>query len=194
MIKSLVFIFIVMLSACASFDKTNIQPGHRVIGLGFSFTVPTEKSWFAVEYGTSHRIKLSQLNNKDSYSILVSLNRGPYNEMYQSAEAHLKAIKQYKNLQRTTPGLIQHSHQEWIEAHYNQQCVRYSSLSEDARGRNNLGPATVNLIGLSCQHPSLKNVLITTSFTRRSDEDASKVDITTFADQLFSSFEFTGVE
>ena len=190
----MLLVFILLLSACASFDKTNIQPGHRVIGLGFSFTVPTQKSWFAVEYGTSHRIKLSQLNNQDSYSILISLNRGPYQGMYQNAEAHLQAIQHHKQRKFRQKGLIQHSHKEWIDSQYGELCVRHTSSSEDWRGRNNAGPAIVDLIGLSCPHPELNNILVTIDLSRRSEIDAEKVDLTAYADKLFSSFEYTSLE
>ena len=194
MTKSILFALFLLLSACASFDKTNIKPGHRVNGLGFSFTVPTEKSWFAVEYGTSHRIKLSQLNLQDSYSILVSLNRGPYRGMYQSATAHLKAVQSAKQRQRRYKGLVQHSHKEWVDDQPGELCVRYTSSSEDSRGRNSLGPATVDLIGLTCLHPELNNVLISIDLTRRSDADADKVNLSAYADILFSSFEYTSIE
>jgi len=194
MTKSMLLLSILMLSACASFDKTNIQPGHRVIGLGFSFTVPTQKSWFAVEYGTSNRIKLSQLNNQDSYSILVSLNRGPYQGMYQNAEAHLQSIQYHKQIKLNHAGFIQHQHQEWVDSRYGKLCVRYTSSGEDWKGRNSPGPAIVDLIGLSCPHPELHNVLININLSRRSETDAEKVDLTAYADELFSSLEYTSLE
>jgi len=190
MTKSTLALLILLLSGCATFDKTNIQPGHRVIGPGYSFTVPTQKSWFAVEYGTSNRIKLSQLNNQDSYSILITINRGPYQGMYQSAEAHLKIIQQHKQKEFRKAGLSINKHQEWVEPQYGKLCVRYTSSGEDWRGRNNLGPAIVDLVGLSCAHPALHNVLISINLTRRSDENVEKVDLTTYADELFSSIEY----
>jgi len=194
MAKSTHLLLILLLSSCASFDKTNIQPGHRVIGLGFSFTVPTQKSWFAVEYGTSHRIKLSQLNHQDSYSILVSINRGPYQGMYQSPEAHLQAIQYHKQRKFRQAGLIQHNHKEWTDSQYGKLCVRYTSSSEDWRGRNNAGPAIVDLVGLSCPHPELHNTLITIDLSRRADTDAEKIDLTAYADELFSSVEYISAD
>jgi hypothetical protein len=194
MTKSIFFILLLLLSACATFDKTNIKPGHKVVGLGFSFTVPTEKSWFAVEYGTSHRIKLSQLNHQDSYSILVSINRGPFQGMYKSPEAHLQAFKYHKQREFRKVGLIQHNHKEWADSEYGELCVRYTSSSEDWRGRNNAGPAIVDLIGLTCPHPELHNVLVSFDLSRRSETYAEAVDLTHYADVLFSSVEYTSTE
>jgi len=194
MSKSTCLLLILLLSSCATFDKTNIPPGYRVIGLGFSFTVPTQKSWFAVEYGTSHRIKLSQLNNQDSYSILVSINRGPSQGMYQTPEAHLQAIRHHKHRKFRQAGLIHHNQNEWADSQYGKLCVRYTSSSEDWRGRNNAGPATVDLVGLSCPHPELHNVLISIDLSRRSDTDAAKVDLTAYADELFSSVEYISAD
>lgn len=193
MAKSTLLLLMLLLSSCASFDKTNIPPGHRVIGLGFSFTVPTQKSWFAVEYGTSHRIKLSQLNNQDSYSILVSINKGPYQGMYQSPEAHLQAIRYHKKRKFSQAGLIYHKQKAWADSQYGKLCVRYTSSSEDWRGRNNAGPAIVDLVGLTCPHPELHNVLISIDLSRRADRNAAKVDLSVYADELFSSVEYTSI-
>lgn len=180
-----------LLSSCATFDKTNILPGQAVKGYGFSFAVPTEKPWFAVVYGTSHRIKLRQLNDLDSYSILVSLNRGPRTGMYQSAEDHLAALKHHLFLDQGAKGLIQHRHTEAVDSRYGELCIRHTSFNEDWRGRNNAGPAMVETITLTCPHPGLDNVLISTEFSRRYETHANKVDVESLADQLFASFEFT---
>jgi len=194
MIRSVLLFLFLLLSACASFDKTNIQPGQRVPGLGFSFIVPGQKAWFAVEYGTSHRIKLSQLNNQDSYSILVSLNRGPRQGMYQSAEIHLRVLQRNKRRKIKSTGFFQHQHEEWIDSRYGELCVRYSSSGEDWRGRNSEGPAMVDSIGLSCAHPETDNVLINIEISRRSEPDAATIDLVTYADQLFSSVEYTSIQ
>ena len=194
MMRSVLLFLFLLLSACASFDKTNIQPGQRVPGLGFSFIVPGQKAWFAVEYGTSHRIKLSQLNNQDSYSILVSLNRGPRQGMYQNAETHLRAIQFSKRSKFKSTGFVQHQHEEWIDSRYGKLCVRYTSSGEDWRGRNSEGPAMVDSIGLSCAHPETDNVLINIEISRRSEPDAATIDLVAYADQLFSSVEYTSIQ
>ena len=188
------FLITLLLTSCATFDQTNILPHQRVNGLGFSFAVPTEKPWFAVEYGTSHRIKLSQLNNQDSYSILVSLNRPPYQGMYQSAKAHLKSIQIQQYRKQAKPGYIQHTRNAWIESKYGDLCISYTTEGEDWHGRNNEGPALVYLIGLSCPHPSLSNVLITIDLSRRAETSADDVDLVAYAEALFSSFEYTTLD
>jgi hypothetical protein len=190
MTKSTLLLLILLLSSCASFDKTNIPPGQRVVGLGFSFTVPTQKPWFAVEYGTSHRIKLSQLNHLDSYSILVSITRGPYQGMYQNAQAHLQSIHNNQQKKLIKPGYIDYTHKEWIDSKYGDLCIRYSFSGEDWKGRNSQGPAIIDAIGLSCPHPYLDNVLIRIDFSRRSETEAEKVDLAAYAETLFSSFEY----
>jgi hypothetical protein len=192
MIRSL--ILFLLLTSCASFDRTNILPGQRVIGLGFSFTVPTQKSWFAVEYGSSHRIKLSQLNQHDSYSILVSLNRGPRAGMYQSAEAHLQAFQQHKNFKLQSAGLIRLQHEGRVDARYGELCVWSSTQDEDWRGRNNVGPALVDSIALSCLHPEIPNVLISINISRRYELDGAAENIAAYADELFSSLEYQSLE
>ena len=195
MLRSTFLLFLFLLvSACASFDKTNIQPGQRVPGLGFSFIAPTQKTWFTVEYGTSHRIKLSQLNDQDSYSILVSLNRGPRRGMYQSAEAHLKALRRNRRGNSKSAGFLQHQHKEMIDTRYGDLCVRYTSSGEDWRGRNNEGPAIIDSIGLSCAHPETANILISIEITRRSETDAATIDLATYADELFSSVEYQDID
>lgn len=190
MIKSLSIFLVLLMSSCASFDRTNILPGQRVPGPGFSFTVPTERVWSAVEYGTSNKIHLFQLNDSDSYSILVSLNRGPRFGMYNSAEAHLRVLKKHQNIELKSAGLFLHSHNEWLEPKYGDLCVRYAYKAEDWKGRNKKGSAMVDLIGMTCEFPEITNVLISIEFSRRSEPNADFVDITPFADELFASFEY----
>lgn len=194
MIKSMLLFLILLLSACATFDKTNIQPGERVKGLGFSFTVPTEKSWFAVEYGTSHRIKLSQLNDDDRYSILISLNRGPRFGMYPRAEDHLSAAVNSYRMEPIPTGLTKLFHKEWLDLRYGELCVRQTSLSEDWRGRNNKGPAIVETIELTCEHQELENVLISIELSRRYEKDSAAIELATYADEIFSSIEYFNIE
>jgi hypothetical protein len=194
MAKSTLLSLILLLSSCASFDKTNILPGQSVIGLGFSFTVPTQKSWFAVEYGTSHRIKLSQLNNQDSFSILVSINRGPYQGMYKNVARHLQSIKINQQKKLKQPGFIEYVHQEWVASKYGDLCIMYTFSGEDWNGRNSEGPAIVDAIGLSCPHPKLRNILISIDLSRRSETGAEKVDLTAYAEALFASFEYTNLD
>ncbi|MFT7185422.1 MAG: hypothetical protein ACI84K_000802 [Pseudohongiellaceae bacterium] len=194
MTKSTHLLLTLLLASCASFNKTDIPPGQPVIGLGFSFTVPTQKSWFAVEYGTSHRIKLSQLNHKDSYSILVSITRGPYQGMYQNAEAHLQSIQYHQQKKRKKPGFVEYMHQEWIDSKYGDLCIRYTFSGENWKGRNSDGPAIVDEIGLSCPHPYLHNALIRIELLRRSETDADKVDLAAYAETLFSSFEYYSLD
>jgi hypothetical protein len=190
MIKVLLLFFVLLMSSCASFDRTNILPGQRVPGPGFSFMVPTEKFWSAVEYGTSNKIHLFQLNDLDSYSILVSLNRGPRFGMYKNAETHLRVLKSHRNNEFKPAGIFWLSHDEWLEPKYGDLCVRYTYKAEDWHGRNNKGPAMVDLIGMSCKFPEFPNVLISIEFSRRYELNAKTVDITAFADELFSSFEY----
>lgn len=193
MTRSILLLLLLMLSACASFDRTNILPGQRVAGLGFSFTVPTQNSWFAVEYGTSNRIKLSQLNKQDHYSIVISLNRGPAQGMYRNAEAHLSTLQRHKQAKTKKDGYIQLAHKEWIDSRYGKLCVRYTSSAEDWTGRNNKGPAMVDSIALTCEHPEISNVLISVEISRRYEVDADISDLTAYADALFSSLEYQSI-
>lgn len=188
--RCLVLITTLLLSACATFDRTNILPGQRVPGPALSFAVPTQNTWFAVEYGTGNRIKLSQLNNEDRYSIIVAINKGPFRGMYNNAEDHLKDLQRFRNSRPQPSGLIEHSHKDWIDTRYGKLCVRSASFAEDWRGRNSKGPAMVESIQLVCAHPELINVLVSTQLTRRSEKEAKQVDLSTLADELFASFEF----
>jgi len=194
MTRSMLLLLVVLLSSCASFDKTNIRPGQRVDGLGFSFAVPTQNAWFAVEYGNGHRIKLSQLNDVDSYSILISLNRGPVKGMFPNAQAHLKAVQRHRRVWPQSIEFTRLRRDEWLDSQYGELCVRYSAYDEDWRGRNRKGPAMVELIGLSCEHPEISNVLIRIDITRRHEVDAPAVDLAVFADELFSSIEYESIE
>jgi len=193
--RNILLLVVTLLCSCASFDRTNILPGQQVVGLGFSFSVPTEKAWFAAEYGTSHRIKLNQLNDDERYAILVSLNRGPVSGMFQDAETHLRVLQYHKQTEVSPAGFFPLSHDEWVDSQYGRLCVRYTSLSEDWRGRNHKGGATmVSLIGLSCEHPEIPNVLITFEISRRYEVDALPRDLAAYADKLFSSIEYQSVE
>ena len=194
MTRSLLLCLTLLLCSCASFDKTNIRPGQRVEGLGFSFAVPTQKAWFAVQYGSGHRIKLSQLNDEDSYSISISLNRGPAKGMYQSAEAHLRAIQRHRAVWPKSFGFSRLRRDEWPDPQYGALCIRYSAYDEDWRGRSRKGPAMVELIGLSCEHPEIDNVLISIDITRRHEVEAPGIDLAAFADALFSSVEYESIE
>ena len=189
-IKRLLAVLCLLLSSCVSFDKTNIQPGQQVQGFGFSFEVPENGTWFAVVYGTSHRIKLSQLNHNDSYSILISMNHGPRSGMFKSAQEHLIAYKQHQNLETIPKGLIRHQRNEEIDSRYGELCIRHSSYSEDWRGRIMPGPTMVRAITLTCPHPGFDNVLLSAELSRRYETYAPEVDLEKLADQLFSSFEF----
>lgn len=193
MIK-IIFVFLgLLISSCASFDKTNILPGQRVPGLGFSFSVPTEKPWSAVEYGTSNKIHLFQLNYQDNYSIIVSLNRGPRYGMYEDAASHLRALKFSKQREYRSLSLLLLDRDEWLEPKYGKLCVGYSYKAEDWQGNNVQEPKIVDLIGLACEHPEIPNVLINIEFSRRSELSADIVDINAYAEQLFSSFEYQGI-
>lgn len=189
-IKRSIVLLALFLSACASFDQTNIKPGQRVDGFTFSFEVPTETPWFAVVYGTSHRLKLSQLNQDDSYSILVTLTRGPRSGMYSSANAHLQALKRHLQLKRQPKGLVLHHQAQAIDTRYGELCIRQTSNSEDWRGRAKPGPALIDSITLTCPHPGFANVLISTTLSRRYETHAATLELTNYADQLFASFEF----
>lgn len=191
MIKSLPVCAMLFLCACASFDKNNIQPGQRVTRPGVSFAVPTEKTWSASEYGTSHRIKLNQLNQEDDYSIVVTVTRGPTEGMYKNAEALLKVVQQYKASEMKPAGFFRVAHAESLGADYGELCVQYSSTGEDWRGRNNEGYyALVDLIGLTCAHPEMDNVLVNVEISRRYEEASPAGDLATYAHELFSSIEY----
>lgn len=192
--RLLLALLLVSLSSCATFDKTNILPGQRIPGLGFSFLAPTEKPWFAVVFGNSNRIRLGQLNDKDSYSINIALNQGPPRGMYTSAESHLKAFKKYKEGERLPAGVVPEHLSEWIDTRYGKLCVRFRAVSKDHRGRYNRGPALVEVIGLSCAHEKLRNTLISVELTRRADLDAGEVDLSALADHLFDSIEYESLD
>ena len=179
--------FILFLSACASFDKTNIPPDYRVYGPGYSFKTPTFGAWFAVEYGTGHRIKLSQLNHDDSYAVTTALNRGPYRGMYASAETHLLALKRHMANKRFHKGFVNYTHEESLASEFGELCVRYQYTGQDWAGRNNAGAASIAVIGLNCPHPALNNVLIQIELSRRYETYAKEHDIKNDAEALFSS-------
>ncbi len=185
-----ILLIITSLAGCTVFDKTNIQPGQRIQGLGFSFEAPSEKSWYASVYGTGNEIKLNQLNFDDSYSILVAMNRGPRWGMYKSAEQHLRALKQYHRQTRPPEGFIEKTHQEWIDSRFGAICVRRYHIGENWAGRNNAGPAIVETESLICPHQSLRNVLVTVELSRRYEAYAETVPLRPLADQLFLSFEY----
>lgn len=186
-----VFICTVMVCAsCATFDRTHIPPGQTVPGPGFSFEVPTHNNWTAVEYGRGNKIHLFQLNNQDSYAIIVTLNRGPYFGMYQHASAHLAALRLKKEKAVVPEGLEIDERNEWLEPKYGELCVRYTSKAKDWRGRRRKGPALVHTIGLSCAHPTLNNVILNTEIIRRHEVDAEKADLSRYADELFASFDY----
>ncbi len=196
---ALFFLFVAgFLSSCAVFDKTNIPPGQRVQGIGFSFeapaTSPANPSWFAVEYGTSNRIQLSQLNDEDSYSILVSVNRGPYRGMYASAESHLAAFKRYKSRPEFRRGFVETAHEEWIDSSFGDLCLRFRSTGQDRAGRAPDKPAVVDTQGLVCAHPDLNNVLVKFEITRRHELDDPSITLLTVAEALFASIEYFEID
>lgn len=191
MIRLLPISALVLLSACASFDKNNIQPGQRVSRPGLSFVVPTEKTWSASEFGTGHRIKLNQFNQEDDYQIVVTLTRGPRDGMYSDADALLKMIQNYKLGEMKPAGLFRRVHMEKLGTAYGELCVQYSSTSEDWRGRNNEGYyALIDLIGLTCVHPEMDDVLVNVEISRRYEEVSPAQDLSAYAHQLFSSIEY----
>lgn len=194
-LSALLPLIVLGLSACATkFDRTNIQPGQRVDGPAISLVVPTSKSWFAVDYGTGSRIRLSQLNFDDSYVITAGVNRGPRQGMFRSSQAHLEALFKAKRKEIIPDGVILHDHQEWEAHEYGDLCVAYSSHSEDWRGRNNAGPALVDTVGLICPHRHISNILVSVEIERRYEVDGPRVDIATLAQQLFASVEHYGDE
>jgi hypothetical protein len=147
-----------------------------------------------VEYGTSNKIHLFQLNDVDNYSIVVALNRGPRFGMYQNAESHLRALKLSKYLDFRSADLKLLAHSEWLEPKYGKLCVTYTYKAEDWKGRHKDGPALVDLIGLACEFPVIPNVLISVEISRRYETDAKNVDLRPFADELFSSFEYSRID
>lgn len=191
MIRFLSISAMLLLCACASFDKNNIQPGQRVARPGLSFVVPTENNWSASEYGTSHRIKLNQLNQEDDYSIVVTITRGPDEGMYKDAETLLKIVQQYKEGEMKPAGFFRVAHAESLGTGYGELCVQYSSTGEDWRGRNNEGYfALVDVIGLTCAHPEMDNVLVNVEISRRYEETSPAQDLSVYAHELFSSMEY----
>ncbi|TNC80504.1 MAG: hypothetical protein C9356_13935 [Oleiphilus sp.] len=179
-----------LISGCASFDKTNILPGQTVSGPGYSFVVPTQQSWFASEYGTGSRIKLMQLNDDATYSILVTMSRGPARGMFSSAEQHLAALKRHIKRQVDPPGYQEHSHREITDTRYGKLCVRYHSSGEDWRGRNRKGPALVKTIGLTCPHPNLENILVNFEMSSRAEVGRQPKNMQQEAEALFSSIQY----
>jgi hypothetical protein len=183
----------IVFAACANkFDRTNIQPGDRVQGPAVSIVVPTNKPWFAVDYGTGSRIRLSQLNFDDLYTITVGINRGPSRGMFVDVTEHLQALLKAKREENIPEGVILHDHKEWAEPSYGELCVAYSSHREDWRGRNSAGPALVDDVGLICPHRYLPNVLVTVDIERRYEVDGPRVDMGALAKKLFTSIEHTG--
>lgn len=188
-------LLLILLSGCASkFDRTNIQPGQRVEGPAISLVVPTEKPWFAVDYGTGSRIRLSQLNFDDSYIIAAGVNRGPWQGMFKDSSAHLNALLKSKRDEVIPDGVVLHEHQEWEAPEYGNLCVAYSSHREDWRGRNTAGPALVDSVGLICPHRHIANVLVSVEIKRRFEVDGPRVDIASLAQQLFASIDHHGDE
>ncbi|WP_197472278.1 hypothetical protein [Oleiphilus sp. HI0067] len=183
-----------IISGCAtSFDRTNIRPGERVYGPAVSVVVPTEKSWFAVDYGTGNRIKLSQLNYDDSYSLKVAVNRGPAFGMFESAQAHLSAYRENVN-DDAVEGLIVHGRDSWAAEEYGNKCITYAEQLEDWRGRNNAGPALVDVYGLVCPHRGLPNILVNVELSRRYEVNAPRINVQNYAEQVFKSIEYAGVD
>ena len=180
----------VLLSACASFDRTNIRPGDRVPGPALSFEAPTKQSWFTSEYGSGHRMRLVQLNDLDSYTIEVALNRGPARGMYASAEAHMSALRRHRRFQPRAYGYDEMSRNDAVDERYGKLCVRSTSHAKDWRGRNRAGPALVDKVALSCPHPKLDNVLVSVEITHRYEEDMVVEALAPTADDLFGSLEF----
>ena len=186
-------LLLILLSGCASkFDRTNIQPGQRVDGPAISLVVPTNKPWFAVDYGTGSRIRLSQLNFDDGYIITAGVNRGPRQGMFKDSKAHLTALLKNKRDEIIPEGVILHDHQEWEAREYGNLCVAYSSNREDWRGRNSAGPALVDTVGLICPHRHLDNVLVYVEIERRYEVDGPRVDMSSLAQLLFASVEHYG--
>jgi hypothetical protein len=194
-LKSTFYFCLVFVAACATkFDRTNIQPGQRVDGPALSLVVPTNKPWFAVDYGTGSRIRLSQLNFDDSYIITAGVNRGPRQGMFKDSKQHLSTLLKNKRDEIIPDGVVLHDHQEWEAPEYGDLCVAYSSHKEDWRGRNNEGPALVDSVGLICPHRHLANVLVSVVIERRYEVDGPRVDMATLAKQLFASLEHYGDE
>ncbi len=189
------FIFAVLtvfaLCSCAhQFDKTNIQGGQRVPAQGFSFNVPEHGNWFAVQYGNSHRIHISQLNNDDAFKIIVEVTYGPVTGMYRNTLELQNAVK------RTHRFNLEKGFQERLfniedAPNYGDLCVRWVSSGENWLGRNSAGPALIESVGLTCAHQTLNNVLVKIELTRRHERDADAVDITKMADELFRSVEYS---
>lgn len=189
---SLALITLLLVSCATPFDRTNIKPGQRVLGPAVSIEVPTEKSWFAVDYGTKNHIRLSQLNYDDSYTIHVTVNKGRPTGMFRTAESHLRAFISARTSKQPERGVIEQSHREWVARDYGPICIGYSSLTEDWRGRSQPGPALVDLIGLTCPHRHLPNILVDVEISRRYELDAPRLDLSGPAKQLFSSIKHYG--
>ena len=195
MFKISIILSFLLVSGCTTFNRSDIPPGQRVPGPGFSFDAPrNEHHWFASEYGTSNRIKLVQLNQEDTYTVLVSLNRGPGRGMYPSAEAHLRVFQKHKELELHPPGYFLLDHQEWIDEQYGHLCIRYSAIAKDWRGRSREGAAVVDMQGLTCEHKTIPNVLISFELSHRYDENTERKKLDDIAHQLFKSIEFNSLD
>jgi hypothetical protein len=110
--------------------------------------------------------------------------------MYASAEMHLAAVQNHIKRKGQPVGFKLHSHGERIDSRYGPLCVRYESLGEDWRGRNTEGPAMVEIIGLTCAHTEIKNVLVSVELSRRYEVDAAEVNLSALAESVFSSLEY----
>jgi hypothetical protein len=177
------------LSGCTTFDRTHIPPGQRLQGPGVSLVAPTAQPWFAVHYGSGHRMHISQLNARDSFSIKVSLNKGPSTGMYATTAQYLTDFKRYQQKMLFQFDLAVDEHRESISDRY-PGCIEFHMLGRDWRGRNNPGHANIEQYGLTCIHPGYQNAMVTIELQRRSELDADPVDMEVYAEWLFGSIQF----
>lgn len=182
----------VVLSTCASFDRTNIQPGQRVQGPALSFVLPEGRAWFASEYGQGSRMKLVHLGDDEVLTLALSLAKGPNSGMYQSAQQHLQALRKqhWHELAQAQFGYTELAREEGVAERYGQLCVRYSRRAKDWRGRNRAGPAMVQTEGLSCAHPHLPNALVKFELVRRHEPEQNLAPLAELAEPIFASLRY----
>ncbi len=178
-----------LLAACTTFDRTDIAPGMRIYGPGASFLPPGPGRWSTSLHGTGHKLHLNQLNANDSFSIRVSLNKGPDSGPYPTMQAFLRDFKTYQKKALLQFDLAIDQQSETISTDY-PGCIEYSMRGRDWRGRNNPGPARVAHQGLSCIHPAFDNALLTIEIQHRAEPDAAPVELNAAARALFSSLRF----
>ena len=114
--------------------------------------------------------------------------------MYPSAEMHLSVFQRHKDLEVHPPGYFLLDHQEWIDEQYGHLCLRYSQNAKDWRGRTKEGAAIIDTQGLTCEHRTIPNVLISFELSHRYEENSEPENLDEIAHQLFKSIEYHSLD